>query len=94
MERWREALLWTFVVANMGTLDGSGLWATAVRTELLDLFGLDAGDEDVEEIEVHRGERWTLERDRFRRVFEQAGWEPPKATDFVFCESPAQRALT
>ena len=51
----------------------------------MDLFGLGSEDEDVIKIEVHRGERWTLETGRMERVFEQVGWEPPKASQFVFC---------
>ncbi len=50
------------------------------------MFGLGPEDEDVIKIEVHRGERWTLEPERMERMFDQAGWEPPKATQFVFCK--------
>ncbi|WRT64546.1 uncharacterized protein IL334_001478 [Kwoniella shivajii] len=41
-------------------------------------------DDDVIKIEVHRGERWTLEPGRMAKAFEQAGWEAPKATEFLF----------
>lgn len=50
------------------------------------MFGLTPEDIDVIKIEVHRGERWTLEQGRMNKVFEQAGWAPPKATDFLFCK--------
>lgn len=83
VERWREALLWTYVVANLGH---SGWWSTSARSALDDMFGLTPQDDDVVKIEVHRGERWTLEPGRMGKVFEQAGWEPPKASVFVFCE--------
>nr|XP_018999326.1 uncharacterized protein I203_08102 [Kwoniella mangroviensis CBS 8507]OCF62787.1 hypothetical protein I203_08102 [Kwoniella mangroviensis CBS 8507] len=85
VERWREALLWTYVVANLGTLGESpDTWDHLARAELKDMFGLNDDDDDVIKIEVHRGERWTLEPGRMARAFEQAGWEAPKATDFLF----------
>ncbi|WWC68199.1 uncharacterized protein I206_102122 [Kwoniella pini CBS 10737] len=85
VERWREALLWTYVVANLGTLgDSSDTWNDQARNELRDMFGLNENDDDVIKIEVHRGERWTLEPGRMSKVFEQVGWESPKATDFLF----------
>ncbi|WWC59711.1 uncharacterized protein I303_102273 [Kwoniella dejecticola CBS 10117] len=85
VERWREALLWTYIVANLGTLGESpDTWNELARNELRDMFGLNENDDDVIKIEVHRGERWTLEPGRMAKVFEQAGWEAPKATDFLF----------
>ena len=45
-------------------------------------------------IEVHRGERWTLELGRMGRMFEQAGWEAPKATEFMFCASPSRPLIS
>lgn len=86
VERWREALLWTYIVANIGTIN-PGLWATEARERIADLFGLGSGREDVDQVELHKGERWTLSPHRFENVFKQAGWEPPKATEMLFCES-------
>lgn len=89
VERWREALLWTWIVANMGTISGSqDRWDDATRTAIKDLFGFTENDTDVVKIEVHRGERWTLEPGRMQKAFEQAGWEAPKATEFLFCKQP------
>ncbi|OWZ34687.1 hypothetical protein C355_05358 [Cryptococcus neoformans Th84] len=85
VERWREALLWTWTVANMGTLGGSqDHWDNDTRRAIKNLFGFTENDDDVVKIEVHRGERWTLEPGRMQRVFRQAGWEAPKATEFLF----------
>ncbi|WWD21714.1 hypothetical protein CI109_106201 [Kwoniella shandongensis] len=84
VERWREALLWTYVVANLGALEPEEQWGDTARKELKDMFGLTENDEDVIKIEVHRGERWTLEQGRMDKGFEQAGWEPPKATEFLW----------
>ncbi len=72
-------------MANIGTLE-YGVWDVDAREEIDYLFGLGEGDEDVIKIEVYRGERWTLENGRIGKVFEQAGWEAPKETEFLFCE--------
>ena len=93
VERWREALLWTYCVSNLGMLDVPGRWSDDARSELLDMFGLGSGDEDVVKIEVHLGERWTLEEGRMHKVFAQAGWEAPKATEFLFCELPDSQQI-
>jgi hypothetical protein len=44
-------------------------WGQLARAEIKSLFGLDKEDEDVVSIEVHRGERWTLEAGRLNDVF-------------------------
>lgn len=97
VERWREALLWTWAVAKVGTapqwqpeetgeiLGGTvGYWGAEARREIQDLFGLEDKDNDVIKIEIHKGERWTLEEDRMKSHFQGAGWEAPKATEFLF----------
>jgi 3-O-alpha-D-mannopyranosyl-alpha-D-mannopyranose xylosylphosphotransferase len=97
VERWREALLWTWIVAKVGSapqwqheetgerLGGDvGTWGDEARQEVRDLFGMGDHDDDVIKIEVHRGERWTLEEDRMKAHFQGAGWEAPKATEFLF----------
>ena len=87
VERWREALLWTYVVCNMGMIESAGHWGDLARQDLKEMFGLGDGDEDVVRIDVRRAERWTLEPGRVEKIFEQAGWEAPKASRFLFCES-------
>jgi 3-O-alpha-D-mannopyranosyl-alpha-D-mannopyranose xylosylphosphotransferase len=37
IERWREALLWTWVVAKVG--GSEGIWGQSARNELRELFG-------------------------------------------------------
>jgi 3-O-alpha-D-mannopyranosyl-alpha-D-mannopyranose xylosylphosphotransferase len=61
-----------------------GIWGEEARAEIEELFGLNQEDTDVIKIEIHRGERWTLEEERMKSHFEGAGWEPPKATEFLF----------
>ncbi|TXT04980.1 hypothetical protein VHUM_03800 [Vanrija humicola] len=83
VERWREALLWTYIVAKLG--DSDDHLGHNAREEFRDLFGLERGvDDDVVQIEVHRGPRWTLERARMKSNFEKANWEAPKETEFLW----------
>ena len=86
IERWREALLWSFAVAGMGTIGEWGVWGRDARDHLRHLFGLVEGDENVVQIEVHKGERSTLRDWRMEHHFQRAGWEAPKATQMVFSE--------
>lgn len=81
VDRWREALLWTYIVANLG---GRGVWDDSSRQAIIDLFGLGAEAAEISEVEVHRGERRTLEKARMEMNFDQAGWEKPKRTTFDF----------
>ncbi|BEJ06147.1 hypothetical protein CcaverHIS641_0306690 [Cutaneotrichosporon cavernicola] len=44
VERWREAFLWTYVVANLGA---EGVWGTSAREAIKDFFDIRDG-EDIE----------------------------------------------
>ena len=84
VERWREALLWTFSVAGLGTIGEFGMWDSAGRQHLCNIFGLTEDDEDVVSIEVKKGQRSTLKDWRSEQVFQNAGWEEPKSTALLF----------
>lgn len=95
VERWREALLWTWIVARVGSLPAwtdnylggkVDVWGEEARREIMDLFGLSEADEDITRLEIHRGERWTLEEERMSANFHNLGWEAPKETSFQWCE--------
>lgn len=94
IERWREALLWTWAVARVGTRPAwgenkggeTGIWGDEARDDIKELFGVTDEDDDVIEIEVNRGDRWTLEKDRIAANLEGAGWEAPKNTEFLWCK--------
>ena len=100
IERWREALLWTWAVARVGTrsawgedLGGEvGVWGDEAREDIMDLFGVEEDDDDVVEIEIHRGKRWTLETGRMASNLEGAGWEAPKNTEFMWCKFAGNRS--
>jgi 3-O-alpha-D-mannopyranosyl-alpha-D-mannopyranose xylosylphosphotransferase len=90
IERWREALLWSFVVARVGGVDG--VWSEASRTELRRVLGLSEGD-NTTEVVVEKSARETLKD--VDRIVDQAGWERPKHTDNLWCKfsAPRHRAL-
>ena len=88
-------MLWTWAVARVGTRPAwgenkggqIGIWGDEARDDIKELFGVTDEDDDVIEIEVTRGERWTMEKDRMAGNLEGAGWEAPKNTEFLWCES-------
>lgn len=90
MERWREALLWTYVVANLGGTEG--VWGHSARRAIKDFFDLRDDEVDVDGIEVQRGERWTTNRMRIDKTFDQMGWHSPMRVKYLFCEHPHGRA--
>ncbi len=79
MCRREEAMLWTYCVARLGSMpswaaDAQGArvdeWGEPAREEIRQLFGLEEeDDEEVIKIEVYRGERWTLEKERMNDAF-------------------------
>lgn len=91
VERWREALLWTWVVAKLGE---DGIWGTTARRAVGDLFQCEIGSKDSE-VPVVRGPRRTLEEGRTSLIFEQTDWEAPKGMKVLFCEFlPLARLIT
>ena len=81
VERWREALLWTWAVARLGGADET--WGRTEVEEVIKLFnvGPETGDLAV----VRKGERKTLED--VYRLGKQMGWDKPAGTGYVFCKS-------
>jgi 3-O-alpha-D-mannopyranosyl-alpha-D-mannopyranose xylosylphosphotransferase len=57
IERWREALLWSFIVARVGGVDG--VWSETSRTELNRVLGLNKGA-NTAEVVVEKSTRETL----------------------------------
>lgn len=83
VERWREALLWTYVVANIGATEG--FWGRYARNELGKVFDVAVGSPDST-VTVKRGQRYTLEQSRIDQTFRKLGWVPPKVAKYTFCE--------
>jgi 3-O-alpha-D-mannopyranosyl-alpha-D-mannopyranose xylosylphosphotransferase len=80
IERWREAMLWTWAVAKMGHREG-GKWGSQARREIEQLFGSLEGT-----VKVVRGERQTLHDELVSANFVRAGWDGPRRTNYKFCE--------
>lgn len=77
IERWREALLWSWTVAKMGE------WGVEQRQATMDLLGVNdtAGQVAV----VPTSERETLLA--VGETFRIASWAEPLQTTYAFCES-------
>ena len=79
-------MLWTYIVANLGTRDDPGLLGLNARAELARALGTT----DANKLEVVRGERSTLSE--MRDTFIRAGLDTPKATQMLFSECTARRS--
>jgi 3-O-alpha-D-mannopyranosyl-alpha-D-mannopyranose xylosylphosphotransferase len=80
MERWREALLWTWIVGKMGGIDG--VWTEDAKDELKRVLGV-FGDSD--KVTVPRKKRAT--KDEVPKLVDQVGWKQPKQTWVAFSMS-------
>jgi 3-O-alpha-D-mannopyranosyl-alpha-D-mannopyranose xylosylphosphotransferase len=87
IERWREALLWSWTVAKVGSADG--VWGDGARRHLRDTLGVEGVE--GEKVKIRRAARDTL--DDVDRNFRRAGWEPPLATEFRFCKRSSQQLM-
>jgi 3-O-alpha-D-mannopyranosyl-alpha-D-mannopyranose xylosylphosphotransferase len=84
IERWREALLWTWAVAKVGDLEGN--WGPEARDELRKVLGLSKGAEKGQSTTAStlKDHRDTLKD--FEYVSAQGSWEMPTATDLRHSE--------
>ncbi|KAI0319455.1 hypothetical protein OF83DRAFT_1170223 [Amylostereum chailletii] len=77
VERWREALLWSWVIGKMGTDDD--LWDSDIAWHVLG-----GGTENDSEISVSYLNRKTLDATRILRAFDAAGYDYAGDTQYVF----------
>ena len=92
MERWREALLWSFIVGKMGGNDG--LWGAYEREEVKRVLrgagAQETGPNGEKTIMVNRPERET----RYNAIESQSnGWAKPYGSLLTFCKSPSASLL-
>ncbi|WVQ75949.1 hypothetical protein IAR50_005584 [Cryptococcus sp. DSM 104548] len=81
VERWREAVLWSWVVAKVGGV--GGVWGEEEKDALRSVLGMAKGQgTDKGQVEVSRRSRESL--DDMDGLMKQAGWEGPKATEYRF----------
>lgn len=82
VERWREILLWSWVVGKHGRDDDT--WGpTELDAAWTDLGGSESSDT----LHVYLKPRSTLEKARVNKTMEEAGEVPPAATFYRFCKS-------
>jgi hypothetical protein len=79
-------LLWTYIVANLGTRDDTGLLGRHARAEVANALG----NTDANRMEVVRGARSTISQ--MRDTLVRAGLDTPKATQMLFSECTARRS--
>jgi 3-O-alpha-D-mannopyranosyl-alpha-D-mannopyranose xylosylphosphotransferase len=77
MERWREAFLWTWIIAKMGGSDG--IWSDDARDELKRILGTDG---NTDSMKIKRRERQT--KDEAPKLIDRVGWRQPKQTWVAF----------
>lgn len=90
IERWREALLWTYFVAHLGTLDGPDIMGQRARLQLQQDLAL--GPAASSTITVSRGQRMTMSD--MQNVWAQTGLKAPLATEMLFCEAAPVTTLS
>lgn len=80
VERWREALLWSWAVARMG--GESGLWGQEAREEVKRVLRMTTTK--VNAVMVHRQPRKTLAD--LEAINQKMEWETARRTAYFFCE--------
>ena len=82
VERWREALLWTWVIGKHGGLDDQ--WDDDImRRAWLDL----GGESEFTEFSTRASQRETLEDDRIHAYFRESGHRQVDKTFYISCKS-------
>jgi hypothetical protein len=81
VERWRELLLWSWVVGRIGGDDDS--LGEQERNIMWDEVG---GLADQDQVLIRLAMRHTLEKERVKEALKKGGEEEPTATDYAFCE--------
>lgn len=81
VERSREIMLWSWIVGTIGADDDT--WGTEETEKAWKILG---GDESSEEVHVTLLQRTTLSPERLESLFQEAGEEPPKETEYLLCE--------
>jgi 3-O-alpha-D-mannopyranosyl-alpha-D-mannopyranose xylosylphosphotransferase len=86
IERWREALLWSWAVARLGGEDG--LWGDSAREELWDALNLQGITELTGEVPrdvvIVQGVRNILED--MDGMMEKNDWQFPEASEYLFSQ--------
>jgi len=91
VERAREIMLWSWIVGTIGADDDT--WGSEEGKKAWKTLG---GDENTEEIHVTLPRRASLSPERLETLFQEAGEEPPKETEYLLCKCciPLSNPLT
>jgi 3-O-alpha-D-mannopyranosyl-alpha-D-mannopyranose xylosylphosphotransferase len=92
IERWREALLWTWAVAKVGDADNN--WGAQARDELREMFGLTKGQEKGRKpkIDVTKNDRTTTSEFGVNSL--KGGWEMPAASKILYSKLRSGTEIT
>ncbi|ORX33950.1 hypothetical protein BD324DRAFT_643648 [Kockovaella imperatae] len=78
IERWREGLLWTWVVARLGGQDG--IWGKQAKAEMSELLGINSSE--IDEVIIEKGPRETLAD--LEQINKNAGWDSTEFTKYYY----------
>lgn len=81
VERWREALLWSWAVARHGGVDDS--WG---KVEMDTAWAQLGGEAKMERLEVQAGRRGSLDAKRVEENLKLSGLGEPDPTHYAFSE--------
>lgn len=81
VERWREALLWSWTIGKHGSL--SDQWSDEIAARVWTELGAEPGQAKVE---VRTGRRETLEDHRQKAFLQASGHRQSDKTQYRFCE--------
>ena len=81
IERWREGLLWSWVVGKHGGSDDG--WTLATMERAWRELGGVVGDEHID---VRAGPRDTMNPSRVEDYLKKGGHEHPDSTKYIFCK--------
>lgn len=85
IERWREALLWTWAMARVA--DVNGKWGSVAREELRLLFGVWKGSEKGADVTISTSKESRKTIPDMEEMSARGGWEVPIASTILYCES-------
>ena len=81
VERWREALLWSWAIARHGGVDDS--WG---KTEMDAAWTQLGGADELEKLEAQAGHRNSLDAKRVEENLRLSGLRQTDSTNYVFSE--------
>ena len=87
IERWREALLWSWVVGKHGSLDDQ--WTDRIMRNAWQELGGNVDEVEVEgaKIQVTASHRSSMDQERVSEQLRESGYQQDDGTSYQFCET-------